>query len=77
MVFTIYEYLFLRYHILVIKSRAAQTSFSANWNASTGATKYYLDVSTSAGFGAGTFVTGYQNLDVDNRDGRYTNRQIP
>lgn len=47
-------------------STIAQTSFSANWNASTGATKYYLDVSTSAGFGAGTFVTGYQNLDVDN-----------
>ncbi|MDP2039158.1 MAG: fibronectin type III domain-containing protein, partial [Ignavibacteria bacterium] len=42
------------------------TSFNANWNASTGAAKYYLDVSTDAAFGIGTFVTGYENLDVGN-----------
>ena len=40
------------------------TSFSANWNASSGATGYRLDVSTDSGFGS--FVTGYSNLDVGN-----------
>lgn len=43
-----------------------QTSFAANWNASAGATKYYLDVATANTFSGGTFVTGYQNLDVGN-----------
>lgn len=37
-------------------------SFSANWAASTGATTYYLDVSTINTFAS--FVTGYNNLDV-------------
>jgi hypothetical protein len=41
-----------------------ETSFSANWDASTGATGYRLDVSTDSGFGS--FVTGYQDLDVGN-----------
>jgi hypothetical protein len=42
-----------------------QTVFTSNWSASTGATTgYYLDVSTSNGFG--TFVTGYSNLFVGN-----------
>ena len=41
-----------------------QTSFTANWSASTGATAYYLDVSTSSSFSS--FVTGYNNLDVGN-----------
>jgi hypothetical protein len=41
-----------------------QTSFSANWSTATGATKYYMDVSTSNTFA--TFVTGYNNLDVGN-----------
>ena len=40
----------------------AQTSFSANWGASTGATGYYLDVSTSNTFTS--FVTGYNNKSV-------------
>jgi hypothetical protein len=41
----------------------ASTSFSANWNAVTGATAgYYLDVATDAGFTA--FVNGYNNLSV-------------
>jgi hypothetical protein len=40
------------------------TSFSANWNASTGATGYRLDVATDSGFTS--FVTGYNNLDVGN-----------
>ncbi len=39
-------------------------SFTANWNASTGATKYYLDVSELSDFS--TFVTGFNNLDVGN-----------
>ena len=40
------------------------TSFSANWGAATGATKYYLDVSTSNTFA--TFVAGFNDLDVGN-----------
>jgi phosphodiesterase/alkaline phosphatase D-like protein len=44
----------------------SQTGFTANWNSSTGATKYFLDVATDAAFGAGTFVSGYQNKDMDN-----------
>lgn len=40
------------------------SGFTANWSASTGATGYRLDVSTSTGFG--TFVTGYSNKDVGN-----------
>jgi hypothetical protein len=40
----------------------ASTSFQSNWNASSGATSYRLDVSTSSGFG--TYVTGYQDLTV-------------
>ncbi|MCD6357327.1 MAG: hypothetical protein J7L75_01990, partial [Thermoproteales archaeon] len=39
-------------------------TFFANWNASTGATGYYLDVATDAGFTA--FLPGYNNLDVGN-----------
>ncbi len=39
-------------------------SFTANWNASSGATKYFLDVSTSSDFSS--FVAGYDNKDVGN-----------
>lgn len=38
------------------------TAFNANWNVSTGASGYYLDVSTSSTFSS--FVTGYNSLDV-------------
>ncbi len=38
------------------------TGFTANWSASTGATKYYLDVATDSGFTS--YVSGYQNLNV-------------
>jgi phosphodiesterase/alkaline phosphatase D-like protein len=39
-------------------------SFTANWSSVTGATGYRLDVSTSGSFGS--FVPGFQNLDVGN-----------
>jgi hypothetical protein len=42
----------------------ATTSFTANWSASSGATGYYLDVSTSSTFAS--FVTGFNNLSVSN-----------
>lgn len=42
----------------------AETSFSANWNASAGATGYQLDVATDAGFVS--MVAGFSNLDVGN-----------
>jgi hypothetical protein len=45
-------------------SSVSTNGFTANWNASTNATTYYLDVSTDGGFG--TFVGGYSNLDVGN-----------
>jgi M6 family metalloprotease-like protein len=41
-----------------------QTGFTAKWNASSGATRYYLDVSTSSTFAS--FVTGYNNKNVSN-----------
>ena len=45
-------------------SNLTPTGFSANWYASSGATGYYLDVSTSNTFSS--FVPGYNNLDVLN-----------
>jgi phosphodiesterase/alkaline phosphatase D-like protein len=45
-------------------SSVTSSSFTANWSASSGATGYRLDVSTSIGFG--TFVTGYGNKDIGN-----------
>jgi hypothetical protein len=39
-----------------------QTSFQANWNASTGATGYRLDVSQAADFSS--FISGYENCSV-------------
>ncbi len=41
-----------------------ESSFNANWGAVTGAQGYYLDVSTVSNFGS--FVPGYENLDVTN-----------
>jgi endonuclease I len=40
------------------------TSFTANWNGSASATKYFLDVSADANFT--NLVTGYNNKDVGN-----------
>jgi hypothetical protein len=44
-----------------------EESFRANWNAVTGAIKYFLDVSTVSNFA--TFVTGYENKDIGNNLG--------
>ena len=50
---------------VVASASAISTSgFTANWAASSGATKYFLDVATDSGFTS--FVTGYQNKDVGN-----------
>jgi hypothetical protein len=38
--------------------------FNANWNSSSGATRYYLDVSLSSRFSG--FIEGYNNLNVGN-----------
>ncbi|MES2593069.1 MAG: PKD-like domain-containing protein [Bacteroidota bacterium] len=40
------------------------SSFEANWGALSGATTYYLDVSTSSSFS--TFLAGYNNLNIGN-----------
>lgn len=40
------------------------TGFTANWNSSTGATSYELDVSTNSSFSS--FVPGYNDLNVGN-----------
>ncbi|NCC93014.1 MAG: DUF2341 domain-containing protein, partial [Opitutae bacterium] len=45
-------------------SAISGAGFSANWSAATGATNYYLDVSTSSSFSS--YVSGYQNLSVGN-----------
>ncbi len=43
---------------------AGFTSFTANWAATTGATSYFLDVSTNSGFT--TLLPSYNNLNVGN-----------
>lgn len=45
-------------------SGATETQITANWNASTSATTYYLDVSTVSTFTS--FVIGYNNFNVGN-----------
>ncbi len=50
--------------VAVAASNITQTSFDANWNASSGATGYYLDVATDSMFSS--MVSGYDNLDVGN-----------
>ena len=42
----------------------AKDGFTANWNASTNATNYWLDVSTTNNFAS--FVTNYENRDAGN-----------
>jgi hypothetical protein len=50
--------------VVVSASAISTFGFTANWAASSGATKYFLDVATDSGFTS--FVTGYQNKDVGN-----------
>ncbi len=50
--------------IVAATTGISQTSFQVNWASSTGATGYFLDVSTSNTFGS--FVTGYNNFSVGN-----------
>ncbi|KAF0139525.1 MAG: BNR/Asp-box repeat-containing protein [Stygiobacter sp.] len=45
-------------------SLITQTNFRASWNAITGATKYFVDVSTNSSFT--NFVSGYENKDAGN-----------
>jgi hypothetical protein len=47
-------------------SGATCTQITANWNASANATSYRLDVATTIGFTAGTYVPGFQDLNVGN-----------
>jgi hypothetical protein len=50
--------------VVAVPSGITTSGFTANWAASSGATKYFLDVATDSGFTS--FVTGYQNKDVEN-----------
>jgi autotransporter-associated beta strand protein len=50
--------------VVAAATNVGSGGFTANWTAATGATGYYLDVSTDATFA--TFVTGFNNLDVGN-----------
>ena len=45
-------------------TNVTETSFSANWNASAGASAYLLDAATDTGFTA--VIAGYNNLNVGN-----------
>jgi len=45
-------------------TNVSHSSFTANWNTSTGATSYIIDVATNLGFSS--YVSGFQNLDVGN-----------
>ena len=51
-------------------SSVTSSGFTANWNSASGAAGYRLDVSTSSAFGS--YVSGYQDLDVSN----VTNRNV-
>jgi uncharacterized protein (TIGR02145 family) len=48
--------------------------FTANWNAVTGATDYFLDVASDAAFT--TFISGYNNLAVGNVTSKIVNSGI-
>jgi uncharacterized protein (TIGR02145 family) len=48
----------------IVTNGVTSTGFTANWSVATGATAYYLDVATDAGFTS--FVSGYNNLNVGN-----------
>ncbi|PKL83212.1 MAG: hypothetical protein CVV24_06055 [Ignavibacteriae bacterium HGW-Ignavibacteriae-3] len=48
----------------VAATSITQTGFMANWNSSSGATGYFLDVSTSSSFSS--YLSGYENKNVGN-----------
>jgi RHS repeat-associated protein len=48
--------------VAIAANTFTSTSFTANWNSSSGATSYRLDVATDSGFGS--MVSGYSNLTV-------------
>lgn len=50
--------------VAIAATAITKTGFTANWNAVTGATGYYLDIATNNTFT--NFVTGYNNKDVSN-----------
>jgi len=52
------------YPVALAATNVISTGFSANWQAVTGATGYYIDVSASASFA--TYLTGYNNKSVGN-----------
>jgi hypothetical protein len=49
---------------LAAATNTTQTSFTANWNAVTGATGYFIDVSLANDFSS--FITGFQNRPLTN-----------
>ncbi|MCX7876836.1 MAG: fibronectin type III domain-containing protein [Melioribacteraceae bacterium] len=51
-------------------SNITNSSFRANWSSVSGATKYFLDVSTQSNFS--TFITGYENKEIASPDSNYT-----
>jgi hypothetical protein len=50
--------------VVASASAISTSAFTANWAASSGATKYFLDVSTVSNFAS--YVSGYQDKDVGN-----------
>ena len=50
--------------LAIAATNNVSTTFDANWTAAPGATTYYLDAATDAGFTS--FVSGYNNLNVGN-----------
>ncbi len=48
--------------LIINANQITQTSFKANWSSSSGATGYYLDVSTNSSFSS--YQTGYENKNV-------------
>jgi phosphodiesterase/alkaline phosphatase D-like protein len=52
--------------VAIAASNFTCTSFNANWATVTGATQYFIDVSSDANFTAGTILSGYNNLNVAN-----------
>jgi len=50
--------------VATASSSVSQTGFTANWNAASGASGYYIDVSSNSDFN--NFLTGCQNKDIGN-----------